>query len=82
MSGKGIKGRMVVSWQGGKGGRSVKWQGERFLILFKVGGHRVSPRFHLLFLMLINRTKLQDEFKFILHDQRDRRTLLRSYTSC
>ena len=25
----------------------VKWQGGRFLVLFKSGGHRVSPRFHL-----------------------------------
>ena len=25
----------------------VKWQSGRFLVLFKSGGHRVSPRFHL-----------------------------------
>ena len=29
------------------GGRVVKWQGESFLVLFKTGEHRVSPRFHL-----------------------------------
>ena len=36
-----------MKWQGGKGGRAVKWQGERFLVLFKSRGRRVSPRFHL-----------------------------------
>ena len=41
--GKGL----VRMWQGGKGRRVVKWQGGRFLVLFKCGGHRVSPRFHL-----------------------------------
>ena len=25
----------------------VKWQGGRFLVLFKSGEHRVSPKFHL-----------------------------------
>ena len=35
-----------MKWQGGKGGRVVRWEGERFLILFKVGEHRVSPRFY------------------------------------
>ena len=36
-----------MRWQGGKGRRVVKWQGGRFLVLFKCGGHRMSPRFHL-----------------------------------
>ena len=44
-------GRGVVRrWQGGRGTRVVTWQGGkggRFLVLFKSGGHRVSPRFHL-----------------------------------
>ena len=44
---QGEKGARVVRWQGGKGGRMVKWQGGRFLVLFKSGGHRLSPRFHL-----------------------------------
>ena len=43
LGGEGV----VRRWQGGKGGRMVKWQDERFLALFKSGGHRVSPRFHL-----------------------------------
>ena len=34
-------------WQGGKGRRVVKGQGGRVLVLFKCGGHRMSPRFHL-----------------------------------
>ena len=48
-------GWVVRRWQGGKdarvvrwqGGRMVKCQGGRFLVLFKIGRHRVSPRFHL-----------------------------------
>ena len=36
-----------MRWQGGKGRRVVKWQGGRFLVLFKCGGHRMSPRFQL-----------------------------------
>ena len=42
-----FKGGRVVRWQGGKGGRVVRWKGGRFLVLFKGGGCRVSPRFHL-----------------------------------
>ena len=44
---QGGKGARVVRWQGGNGGRVMKWQGGRFLVLFKSGEHRVSPRFHL-----------------------------------
>ena len=40
--GKG--GRM--RWQGGKGRRVVRWEDGRFLVLFKGGEHRVSPRFY------------------------------------
>ena len=36
-----------MRWQGGEGGRVVRWDGGRFLVLFKGGGCRVSPRFHL-----------------------------------
>ena len=43
----GRNGGRVVRWQGGEGGRVVRWEGERFLILLKGGGCRVSPRFHL-----------------------------------
>ena len=28
-------------------GRLVRWQGGRYLVLFKDGGHKMSPRFHL-----------------------------------
>ena len=35
----------VMRWQCGKDGRMVKWEGGRFLVLFKGGEHRVSPRF-------------------------------------
>ena len=37
----------VVRWQGRKEGRVVRWQGGRFPVLFKTGGRRVRPRFHL-----------------------------------
>ena len=38
---------MVVGRQFGKGGTVARWQGERFLILFKGGGCRVSSRLYL-----------------------------------
>ena len=77
------KDERVVSWQGGEGGRLLRRQGGMFLVLFKSGERRVTPRFHLLFLMLINETEKQDGFKEIfLHDCRYGKTLLRSYTSC
>ena len=68
----------VVRWQGGKGGRIVRWHGERFLGLFEGGGLRVSPRFHLLFLMLINETKEQGVFKIFLRGRWDGKILLGS----
>ena len=54
---EGGKGGRVMRWQGGKGERVVRWEGGRFLVLFKDGEHRVSPRFYLLFLMLIKKIK-------------------------
>ena len=80
----------MVRWQGGKGGRVMRWQGGRvvkreggkYLVLFKGGGRRESPRFHLFVLMLINGAKGQDGFKIFLHDCRHGKTLLRSSTSC
>ena len=68
----------VVRWQGGKGGRIVRWHGERFLVLFEGGGLKVSPRFHLLFLMLINETKEQGVFKIFLRGPWDGKILLGS----
>ena len=37
----------MVRWQGGKGETVVMSQGGTLLVLFKCGGHRVRPRFHL-----------------------------------
>ena len=37
----------LVGWQGGEGGRVMRWEDVRFLVLFKDGGCRVIPRFHL-----------------------------------
>ena len=46
------KGGRVMRSQGGKRVRVVMWlgggRGGGFLVLFKSGGHRVSPRFHFL----------------------------------
>ena len=36
---------MAIRWKRSRG--VVKWQGGRFLVLFKSGEHRVSPKFHL-----------------------------------
>ena len=44
---KGGKDGRVMRWQGGKGRRVVRWEGGRFLVLFKSGEYRVSPRFYL-----------------------------------
>ena len=46
MTWKDEKGGRVMRWQDGKGGRVVRWEGGRFLVLFKGGEHRVSPRFY------------------------------------
>ena len=37
-----------MKWQGGEGGRVVRSEGGGFLVLFKGGECRVTPRFHLL----------------------------------
>ena len=37
----------IMRWQGGKGGEMVRWEGGSFLVLFKGGEHKVSPRFYL-----------------------------------
>ena len=54
---EGGEGGKVVRWQGGKGGKMVRQKGGRYLVLFKGGGHKMSPSFIFLFLMLIKGTK-------------------------
>ena len=44
---QGQRGGRVVRWQDGKGERTARWPGGRFLVLFKAGGRRVGPTFHL-----------------------------------
>ena len=44
---QGWRGGRVVRWQGGKLRRVMRWQGRSFVVLFKAGGRRVSPRLHL-----------------------------------
>ena len=46
---EGEKGGRAIRWHGGKGRRVVRWEGGKFLVSFKGGGHRVSPRFYLFF---------------------------------
>ena len=60
---EGGKDGRVVRWQGGKGRRVVRWESVRFLVLFKDVGRRMSPRIHLLFLIVIKRKKGRDVFK-------------------
>ena len=43
-SGERCNGRKVARWERR---RMVNWQGGRFSVLFKSGGHMVSPRLHL-----------------------------------
>ena len=76
------EGERIVRWQGGKGGRMVRQKGGRYLVLFKDGGHKMSPRFHL-FVSDVNQGNeglgwVQD----FLCDRRDGKTLLRSFTGC
>ena len=68
-------------WQVGKGGRVVRWEGGRFLVSFKVGEHRVSPRFYL-FVSDVNQGNEGDGLKIFLSAHRAGKTLLRSSTSC
>ena len=57
------------------------------LVLFKHGGRSVGRRFHL-FVSDVNlfvseiRLRIQGEFKISLHDPRNGKTPLRSFTSC
>ena len=79
-----------MKWEGGKGGKVVRWErwenGEaesgRYLVLFKGGGHKRGPRFHL-FVSDVNQGNegvgwVQD----FLVWPRDGKTLLRSFASC
>ena len=65
-----------------QGSEMARWESGRFLFLFKGGGQRVSLRFHLFFLMLINEMKEQDRFKIFLRGCRDGKTVLRFNASC
>ena len=69
-----------MRWQGGKGRRVLRWQGGRFLVLFKGGEDRVSPRFYLFVSNVNQGTKERsdvnqgnegDELKIFLHTHRD-----------
>ena len=69
------EGGRVMRWQGGRVG------GGRFLVLFKGGEHRTSPRFYL-FVSDVNQGNEGDGLKIFLRAHRDRKTLLRSSASC
>ena len=68
--------------QGEKDGRVARRQGGRFPVLFKDGGRRVRPRFHLFVSDANNKMKEFDVFKIFLRDRRDGKILLGSNTSC
>ena len=76
------KGGKVVRSQGGKGGRMVWQKGERYLVLFKSGRHKMSPRFHIFVSDVNQGLKEWDGFKIFWHGCRDRKTVLRYFTSC
>ena len=65
----------------GKARRVVRWDGWRFLVLFKGGEHRVSPRFYL-FVSDVNQGSEGDGLKIFLRARRDGKILLRSSASC
>ena len=59
----------------------TRW--EKFLVFFESGGCKVSPRFHVLFLMLISSgTKERDGFNIIWHGHEDGNTFLTFNASC
>ena len=72
------EGSEVARWNSG---RMVKHKRGRYLVLFKGGAHKMSPRFHL-FVSDVKGTKGWDEFKIFLRGRRDGKALLRSFTSC
>ena len=69
-----------MRWQDGGGGRVVRWDGGRFLLLFRGRGHRVSPRFIFLFLLVKGKNRWIG-FKIFLRSSRDGKTLPRSSVS-
>ena len=71
-----------MRWQVGKGGRVVRYQGRRFLVLFKSGECRVSPRFHLFVPDVNQRNKGAGCVKNALAWHRDGKIPLRSNASC
>ena len=44
---EGEKSRRLVKWEGGKDGKMVRREVERYLVLFKGGEHKMSPRLYL-----------------------------------
>ena len=74
------KGGRVMRKQGGKGRRLVRWEGGKFLVLFKGGKHRISPRF-CLFFTDVNQGNEGVGLKIFLCVHRDGKTLFRSSVS-
>ena len=44
---EGEKSRRLVKWEDGKDGKMVRREVGRYLVLFKGGAHKMSPRLHL-----------------------------------
>ena len=60
----------------------VRWEGGKFLVLFKGGGCRVSPRFHL-FVFDVNQGNEEAGWMYdLLHSPRDGKTLFTTSGSC
>ena len=60
----------------------VRWKSGRFLVLFKGGRCRVSPRFHL-FVFDVNQGNKKAGWVYdLLHSSRDGKTLFKTSASC
>ena len=60
----------------------VRWESGKFLVLFKGGGCRVSPRFHL-FVFDVNQGNKEAGWMYdLLRSPRDGKTLFTTSASC
>ena len=67
----GGKGGRVARWRAGKRGGVVRWQSGRFLVSFKGGEHRLSPKFKL----FVSDVTLQNEGADVFKTKTEKKTL-------
>ena len=76
----------LVRWDGGrvvrKDGRMVRQKGGGYLVLFKGGEHKMSPRLNLLVCDVNQGNEGLSWVTIFLRGRRDGKTLLRSFASC